>query len=468
MSNTPPAVDGDPRLASMDDEFRALAAEIVRGFRAMSGARKKRVFHPTSTTVAGSLTVSPMPGAPRNAFFEPGRVLPLIIRFANGVQEDDAAWDNRGATLRVLSPERPDRLDRGLLDLLLTTGRTFSSRAARDFRAWMLGDRSAREAMVREHPRFGVAAWEMFRAIDSYTDVHYFTKVVQSYVDTEGGRFLTRFRLRDPRRPEDAGFLDAGSALLPPDRTSRAPGDDRSPTFLHDDLRRRMGDEGVDLLLELQVRSVPADPADRDDAVDASRPWSEDAHPWHEAGRIHLRRVVANPQVESVAFNPVNAPRELAMMHARTADDPASLNHLRSIVYEVAAAARLGKEPSAALAPLLDASGGATVRPTTKPPAPARSPAAPGIPSAPRPRTRPLKVAVIGGGVSGLTAARELTAAGAAVTVFERADEVGGKAASVEIGGHVFDLGAHLCSTAYEQLAALSRSSASSARTSRA
>ena len=180
---TPSAADDDPRLASMDDEFRALAAEIVRGFRAMSGARKKRVFHPTSTTVAGGLTVSPMPGAPRNAFFEPGRVLPLIIRFANGVQEDDAAWDNRGATLRVLSPERADDLDRGLLDLLLTTGRTFSSRAARDFRAWMLGDRSAREAMVREHPRFGVAAWEMFRAIDSYTDVHYFTKVVQSYVD---------------------------------------------------------------------------------------------------------------------------------------------------------------------------------------------------------------------------------------------------------------------------------------------
>ena len=456
MSHTPPAVDGDPRLASMDDEFRALAAEIVRGFRAMSGARKKRVFHPTSTTVAGSLTVSPMPGAPRNAFFEPGRVLPLIIRFANGVQEDDAAWDNRGATLRVLSPERPDRLDRGLLDLLLTTGRTFSSRAARDFRAWMLGDRSAREAMVREHPRFGVAAWEMFRAIDSYTDVHYFTKVVQSYVDTEGGRFLTRFRLRDPRRPEDAGFLDAGSALLPPDRTSRAPGDERSRTFLHDELRRRVGDEGVDLLLELQVRPVPADPAERDDAADASRAWTEDAHPWHEAGRIHLRRVVANPQVESVAFNPVNAPRELAMLHARTADDPASLNHLRSIVYEVAAAARLGKEPSAALAPLLVPSAGATARPTTTPPAPARSPApAPGIPSAPRPRARPLKVAVIGGGVSGLTAARELTAAGAAVTVFERADEVGGKAASVEIGGHVFDLGGHLCSAAYEQLAAL-------------
>ena len=304
MSNTPPAVDGDPRLASMDDEFRALAAEIVRGFRAMSGARKKRVFHPTSTTVAGSLTVSPMPGAPRNAFFEPGRVLPLIIRFANGVQEDDAAWDNRGATLRVLSPERPDRLDRGLLDLLLTTGRTFSSRAARDFRAWMLGDRSAREAMVREHPRFGVAAWEMFRAIDWYTDVHYFTKVVQSYVDTEGGRFLTRFRLRDPRRPEDAGFLDAGSALLPPDRTSRAPGDERSRTFLHDELRRRVGDEGVDLLLELQVRSVPADPAERDDAADASRAWTEDAHPWHEAGRIHLRRVVANPQVESRGLQP--------------------------------------------------------------------------------------------------------------------------------------------------------------------
>jgi hypothetical protein len=140
----------------------------------------------------------------------------------------------------------------------------------------MLGDRSAREAMVREHPRFGVAAWEMFRAIDSYTDVHYFTKVVQSYVDTEGGHFLTRFRLRDPRRPEDAGFLDAGSALLPPGSDVARAGDERSRTFLHDELRRRVGDDGVDLLLELQVRSIPADPAERGDAVDASRPWTED------------------------------------------------------------------------------------------------------------------------------------------------------------------------------------------------
>jgi hypothetical protein len=176
----------------------------------------------------------------------------------------------------------------------------------------MLGDRSAREAMVREHPRFGVAAWEMFRAIDSYTDVHYFTKVVQSYVDTEGERFLTRFRLRDPRRPEDAGFLDAGSALLPPDRTSRAPGDERSRTFLHDELRRRIGDEGIDLLLELQVRAVPADPAERDDAPTLA---------CLDRGRASVARGGAHPSAPRrgqragrAGLQPGNAPRELAML----------------------------------------------------------------------------------------------------------------------------------------------------------
>lgn len=52
------------------------------------------------------------------------------------------------------------------------------------------------------------------------------------------------------------------------------------------------------------------------------------------------------------------------------------------------------------------------------------------------------RVAVIGAGLAGLSAARELRAAGAAVTVFEREPQVGGRVRTVPIDGVPVDVGA--------------------------
>ncbi len=444
---TPPRVDGvvDPRVAAMDDELRALAGDVVRVFQGMSRARRKRVFHPTATTLAGTLTVLAMNEAPSNPFFARGRVYPVILRHANGAQEDDAAWDNRGASLRVLDPAAPDRLDRPRLDLLLTTGECFSSRSARDFRAWLTADRAARERLVGENPHWGSAAWEMFRSLDSYTDVHYFTKVAQRWVAADGTAHVARFRLRRPDRRRDSGFLDPHGELLPPDRAARAPGDDRSPTYLHQELRDRLESGSVEYVLEVQVRPAESDPAAHEEALDASRPWPESRHRWHECARLRLDRVLPEAAIEPLVFNPANAPPELGLVLARSPDESASLNHLRSIVYEVAAAARKGEPVPERLAALL----------APGVPAKASVPASSAAEATAPVRGASLRVAVVGGGVAGLTVARALEAAGATVTVFERAPEVGGKASSMTIDDRVFDLGAHLCSDAYEQLRAL-------------
>ncbi len=52
-------------------------------------------------------------------------------------------------------------------------------------------------------------------------------------------------------------------------------------------------------------------------------------------------------------------------------------------------------------------------------------------------------VAVVGGGIAGLTAASYLARAGTNVTVFEKAPEPGGRAATLESAGFLFNCGGH-------------------------
>jgi squalene-associated FAD-dependent desaturase len=62
-----------------------------------------------------------------------------------------------------------------------------------------------------------------------------------------------------------------------------------------------------------------------------------------------------------------------------------------------------------------------------------------------------LKVAIVGGGWSGLAAAVELCTAGAQLTIFEAAKQLGGRARSVELHDQSLDNGQHLLLGAYRQ-----------------
>lgn len=68
-----------------------------------------------------------------------------------------------------------------------------------------------------------------------------------------------------------------------------------------------------------------------------------------------------------------------------------------------------------------------------------------------------MKIAVIGGGWAGLSAAVELTAAGAETTLFEAGRVLGGRARGVEIDGRQLDNGQHILLGAYRDTLALMR-----------
>jgi protoporphyrinogen/coproporphyrinogen III oxidase len=68
------------------------------------------------------------------------------------------------------------------------------------------------------------------------------------------------------------------------------------------------------------------------------------------------------------------------------------------------------------------------------------------------------RIAIVGGGLAGLSAAMVLVRQGASVTVFERAERTGGRALSDELDGVRIDPGAQLFGSMYERFLSLVRS----------
>jgi oxygen-dependent protoporphyrinogen oxidase len=83
-------------------------------------------------------------------------------------------------------------------------------------------------------------------------------------------------------------------------------------------------------------------------------------------------------------------------------------------------------------------------------------------------QTPELRIAVVGGGPAGLSAARRLVRGGAAVTLFEAAERVGGRTRTDSVDGYRIDSGAQLFGTLYENTLAVLRDVGASALATRA
>jgi cytochrome P450/thioesterase domain-containing protein/predicted NAD/FAD-dependent oxidoreductase/acyl carrier protein len=431
----------DPRLYDIGEEFRDLLVELS-ALAAASKVRRSRFFHTTATSALGRLEVVGDPAVPPHSFFRPGRRFRVLGRYSNAFAADDVAPSVRGLTLRLLAdadgPGETPALHESLLDLPLNTGGCFYAGSADVFRRSQL-EGPARDAVLLEAPHLRETLWDSYRTAVSFASYHYYSQVPRCYLDTDGRCWLVRYRLlpAGQERTTEVGRFDPGQLRFPPDipdQMTRPAGDPRPPTYLHEELRDRLATGGVAGVLQIQLRPLPADPVATDAALDGSRPWSEEEFPWLALATLRLDAAVDDHEVEGLRFSPGLAPPELGIALARSPREAASVNHLRVLLYQMTSAARLETPMPPPLADLLRPRRAATTVERAAP---------------------PRRVCVIGAGPSGLAAARELERAGHTAIVLEAGDQVGGKCASVQIDGRAYDLGGHLCTTAYEQVAQL-------------
>ncbi|GAA1264715.1 hypothetical protein GCM10009677_15680 [Sphaerisporangium rubeum] len=420
---------GDPELHAVDEEFGRLIGRYGAAIR-HSRITGRRVMYADAVGVQGEIEFTP--GASPHPFLT--GTYPVYTRFSNSASSDDVAPDTRGMSLMLLDPQAPHDPSRSPFNLTMSTGRLLFVPHAAAYTRYMVGGDEAREELAREFPGMRDAVWDGVREPVSYAAYHYYSKAPRLHVTGEGPE-LIRYRVVISEHAMDVGFHDPHGRRFPPappDSLERDPADDRPPSLLWNDLRSRVAEGGFTLLLQAQRHPLGDDADANRSALDASLPWLPHRYAYRTLATLRFHGLLDGVTAEQLLFDPAVAPEGLGIALARTPYEPASINHLRALVYGPAHEARSG---------LTD--GRPRHTPVT-----VREPAAEG---AQERRT----VCVVGAGPSGLTAARELERLGHRVVVLESADEVAGKSASVRIDGRVYDLGAHICTTRYTELLSL-------------
>lgn len=338
----------DERIEEMDLEYKKLVSNLSANLAATTLKANARYFHRIGVSGKGYMKIyEKIEGLPLHKIFNPGKSYPVIVRHSNSLSsDDDARIDARGAALRILSDEPTSQSP--LYDLTLKTGNAFYARTLSDFATWLVCGLAAREEFVKRVPHVGDAVWNSLRLSDSYTNLHYYSNFCRLIRFIDGQEMYVKFKLRpyDKSISEDSGKVEP-TGILPPETGAipRDENDKRPLLFLADDFRERVNSpSGVHYVFQMQVRPIPDDEATRDNAVDVTRPWDENEFPYIDVGEININEILPVEESERLDFNPYLRSHELDVIRATSRSQSASIDHGRSLVYEISQKIR-NKEP---------------------------------------------------------------------------------------------------------------------------
>lgn len=330
---------------------RNTTVRAMEGFFALAAlARKGRATHRRGVAGAGRFTVDPELDLPLHDFFVPGRAYRAYLRHGNVANDDDAGLDIRGAALKLVDLEDPDK--RGL-DLLMNTGEVAFS-TARVFwqyakasapRPWQ--DTPVNERGLQRFLESDPRVRQQFttglrRAPESFTGLRYHTQIVYAFKAMDGARRFCRFRLIPWAAAAEGGLPGPADTSRPWD-ADRQQGEDRPYDYLRQEFRQRLSSpEGVRYRLELQLWEPPDTNEIDETMFDPGASWPEATFPWRPVGDVHLKRRASEIEAEQMWFNLENKPTSLDLIESFSIDDPHSIAWTRIRVYRVSQAVRSG------------------------------------------------------------------------------------------------------------------------------
>ena len=345
----------DPRLRGMTPEFHKLISNLAL----LTGQRgkdlKRRSTHTVGVTGFGQVEFLPQPNIPAHPFFVPGQKFPVIVRHAAGKGfEDDAIMDVRSATFRIIDGSADAQwedldLNKTLLDVIMNTGHNFPWPHAQCFFRWFNSSMPERLKMTEEYPSIIPNFQYIARNAESCTKLHYFNKMTVWFIGNDGKRHFMRYRLRNADMSPDSGFINPADMPAPMDHVPRKENDTRPRTYLRDDFQQRVENGGVDYLLQIQLREVEESEELNEAARETTIGWDEELYPYHTIARFSLRQIIPNEVIEPLEFNVWNAPESLGIIWAKSPYEGASVNHARTLVYEIVQSMRKTGQPTAAL-----------------------------------------------------------------------------------------------------------------------
>ncbi len=347
---------GDRRTADIEPRFQKIISGIAKFFGIVAQTKGRRATHSFGTIASGTLTVLPKLSIPAHKIFTPDKQYPVLLRHANikGFP-DDAIIDGRGATMRILQGDphaniQTIDLNDYLVDVLMSTGRCFFLNNASSFSRWVNSPLDERAKMLQEFPKIIPIFTEIIRNPDSYTKLHYYSETVYLFKSSTGDQeYFMRYRLINADRSADTGFIDIKDSRLPLDFLPRLADDFRPANYLRQDFQQQVNTKGVKYLLQIQLQAVTDSKATNEIAKDCTIPWDESLYPFQDVATLDLKSIVPDEIAEGLEFNPYHGTEDLALILAHSIDETASINHLRSIVYQISANMRKYQSPSAEL-----------------------------------------------------------------------------------------------------------------------
>ncbi|PNT61291.1 hypothetical protein BRADI_5g13250v3 [Brachypodium distachyon] len=348
----------DERIEVMDPMYKKIVGNLSANLAITTMNVKSRYFHRIGVSGRGVLKMyQDIPSLPKHKIFGAGKSFPVIVRHSNSLSaDDDARFDARGAAVRILS----DDGEVPLLDLTLKSGKAFYARTIADFATWLVCGLPAREEHVKRVPHIRDAVWGSLRDTNSYTVLHYYSNICRLLRFEGGKEMYAKFKLRpmDQDISEESGQV-VPRGILPPETGAipRDESDTRPLLFLADDFHRRVeSPDGVGYVVQLQLREVPSDSATCDVALDCTRPWDEAEFPYIDIGEIIIDSNVPADETEKLEFNPFLRCREVDVIPATSCKQSASIDHGRSLVYEICQRLRNGEPLPASWAAFLEQS----------------------------------------------------------------------------------------------------------------